>query len=72
MSLEELEGEIAWMSRSIEESIVQERIWLEEQKQMERDQIALGLTDSMSCGEEVELEQWEVYESLAEKAGHGA
>ena len=70
MSLEELEGEIAWMSRSIEESIVQERIWLEEQKQMERDQIALGLTDSLSCGEEVEFEEWEVYEAKAEEVGY--
>ena len=72
MSLEELEGEISWMSKSNEEAIVQERIWLEEQKQMERDQIALGLTDSMSCGEEVQLEEWEVYEAKAEEAGHGA
>ena len=47
-----------------------EQQWLEEQKQMERDQIALGLTDSLSCGEEVELEEWEVYEAKAEEAGY--
>ena len=37
---------------------------------MERDQIALGLTDSMSCGEEVKLEEWEVYEAKAEEVGY--
>ena len=47
-----------------------EQEWLAEQKQMERDQIALGLTDSMSCGEEVELQQWEIYEAKAEEAGY--
>ena len=43
-----------------------------EQKQMERDQSALGLTDSMACGEEVQLEAWEIYEAKAEEAGYGA
>ena len=67
MSLEELEGEIAWMSRSIEESIVQERIWLEEQKQMDREEIAMGIREP---AEDTKLEEWEVYEAKAEEVGH--
>ena len=58
------------MTEMAAEEFKAEQEWLAEQKQMERDQIALGLTDSMSCGEEVELEEWEVYEAKAEEAGY--
>ena len=70
LTLEQVEAEIAEISGWVAEEIEAEEQWLEEQKQMERDQIALGLTDSLSCGEEVVLEEWEVYEAKAEEAGY--
>ena len=69
-TLEQVEVEIEELSVMAAEEYKAEQEWLAEQKQMERDQIALGLTDSMSCGEEVELEEWEVYEARAEEAGY--
>ena len=71
-TLEQIEAEIEELAEMAAEEYKAEQEWLAEQKQMERDQIALGLTDTMSCGEEVELEEWEVYEAKAEDAGHGA
>ena len=70
LTLEQVEAEIAEISGWVAEEAEAEQQWLEEQKQMERDQIALGLTDSLSCGEEVVLEEWEVYEAKAEEAGY--
>jgi len=70
LTLEQVEEEIEKMSDMAAEEYKAEQEWLAEQKQMERDQIALGLTDSMSCGEEVELEEWEVYEAKAESEGY--
>jgi len=70
LTLEQVEAEVARMAGWVEEEWKAEQEWLAEQKQMERDQIALGLTDSMSCGEDVELEEWEVYEARAEEAGY--
>jgi hypothetical protein len=70
LTLEQVEVEIEELSEMAAEEYKAEQQWLEEQKQMERDQIALGLTDSLSCGEEVELEEWEVYEAKAEEAGY--
>ena len=70
LTLEQVEAEIAEISGWVAEELEAEEQWLEEQKQMERDQIALGLTDSLSCGEEVVLEEWEVYEAKAEEAGY--
>ena len=70
LTLEQVEAEIEELSADAEAQWKEEQQWLEEQKQMERDQIALGLTDSMSCGEEVELEEWEIYEAKAEEAGY--
>ena len=70
LTLEQVEAEIEELSEMAAEEYKAEQEWLEEQKQMERDQIALGLTDSMSCGEEVELEEWEVYEAKAEEVGY--
>jgi hypothetical protein len=70
LTLEQVEAEIEKMAEWAAEEYKAEQEWLAEQKQMERDQIALGLTDSMSCGEEVVLEEWEVYENKAEEAGY--
>ena len=70
LTLEQVEAEIAEISSWVAEEAEAEEQWLEEQKQMERDQIALGLTDSLSCGEEVVLEEWEIYEAKAEEAGY--
>ena len=69
-TLEQVEAEIEELAEMAAEEYKAEQEWLAEQKQMERDQIALGLTDSMSCGEEVQLEEWEIYEAKAEEAGH--
>ena len=71
-TLEQVEAEVEELSEMAAEEFKAEQEWLAEQKQMERDQIALGLTDSMACGEEVQLEEWEVYEAKAEEAGFGA
>ena len=70
LTLEQVEAEIEELSEMAAEEFKAEQEWLAEQKQMERDQIALGLTDSMSCGEEVQLEEWEVYEAKAEAVGY--
>ena len=70
LTLEQVEAEVARLSEYAAEEWKAEQEWLAEQKQMERDQIALGLTDSMSCGEEVVLEEWEIYEAKAEEAGY--
>jgi hypothetical protein len=69
MSLEELEGEIKWMSRSIEEAIVEEREWVKEADRMEREEVALGMKRPAS---DMKLEQWEIYEAKAEESGYGA
>ena len=70
LTLEQVEAEVEKLATWAAEEYKAEQEWLAEQKQMERDQIALGLTDSMSCGEDVELEQWEVYEAKAEAEGY--
>ena len=70
LTLEQVEAEIEELSEMAAEEFKAEQEWLAEQKQMERDQIALGLTDTMACGEDVELEEWEVYEAKAEAAGY--
>ena len=67
MTLVELEGEIAWMSRSVEESINQEREWAEEDTRREREEIALGVKEPTP---ETKLEQWEIYEAAAEAEGY--
>ena len=67
MSLVELEGEIAWMSRSIEASIKCEEEEVKEMDRMEREEVALGMKQPAS---DMKLEQWEVYETKAEEAGY--
>ena len=67
MTMVELEGEIEWMSRSVEESIIQEREWQAEQEKLMREEVAMGIREP---AEEDELEQWEVYEAAAEAEGY--
>jgi hypothetical protein len=67
MSLAELEGEIAWMSCSIEESIKREEEEAKEMDRMEREEVALGMKRPAS---DMKLEQWEIYEAKAEAAGY--
>ena len=67
MTLAELEGEISWMSRSIEESIKREEEEVKEMDRMEREEVALGMKRPTS---DMKLEQWEIYETKAEEAGH--
>jgi hypothetical protein len=67
MTLAELEGEISWMSRSIEESIEREEEEVKEMDRMEREEVALGMKRPAS---DMKLEQWEIYEAKAEKAGY--
>ena len=67
MTLVELEGEIAWMSRSIEESIKREEEEIKEMDRMEREEVALGMKRPAT---DMKLEQWEIYEAKAEEAGH--
>ena len=67
MTLVELEGEIAWMSRSIEESIKCEEEEVKEMDRMEREEVALGMKRPAS---DMKLEEWEIYETKAEEAGY--
>jgi hypothetical protein len=67
MTLVELEGEIAWMSRSIEESIKREDKEVKELDRMAREEVALGMKRPAS---DMKLEQWEIYEAKAESEGY--
>jgi hypothetical protein len=67
MTLVELEGEISWMSRSIEASIKREEEAMKEMDRMEREEVALGMKRPAA---DMKLEQWEIYEAKAEKAGY--
>ena len=68
-TLAQFEAEIEWLSRSIEESIIDDQRWREEQDRQDREDIALGLAKPT---EVTELEAWEIYEAKAEEAGYGA
>ena len=69
MTLVELEGEISWMSNSIEESIKHEEEEQQVMDSMEREEVALGMKRPAS---DMKLESWEVYEAKAEEVGYGA
>ena len=66
-TLAQLEAEIELMSEMVAASYKAEQEWLAEQKQMERDQIALGVKHPEP---ETKLEQWEIYEAKAEAEGY--
>jgi hypothetical protein len=68
-TLEQVEAELEELSEIAAEEHKAEQEWLAEQKQMERDDIMLGLVNGQ-CVDDVELEEWEVYEAKAEEVGH--
>jgi hypothetical protein len=65
-TLSELEEEIIWLSRSIEQSIIDEQRWQEEQDKLDREDIAMGVTPPTP---ETVLEAWEIWETKAEEVG---
>jgi hypothetical protein len=67
LTLVELEAEISWLSRSIEQSIIDEQRWQEEQDKLDREEIAMGTREPE---EDTALEQWEIYEAKAEEVGY--
>ncbi len=67
LTLSELEEEIIWLSRSIEQSIIDEQRWQEEQDKLDREEIAMGTREPE---EDTALEQWEIYEAKAEEVGY--
>ena len=67
LTLEQVEAEVSQLSTLVEEEYKAEQEWLVEQKQMDREDIALGLALPTP---EVELEQWEIYEAKAEAEGY--
>ena len=66
LTLVELEAEISWMSRSIEQNIIDEQLWQEEQDNLHREDIAMGVTPPTP---ETVLEAWEIWEARAEEVG---
>ncbi len=66
LTLSELEAEISWLSRSIEQSIIDEQRWQEEQDKLDREEIAMGVTPPTP---ETVLEPWEIWEAKAEEVG---
>jgi len=66
LTLVELEAEISWMSRSIEQNIIDEQRWQEEQDKLDREDIAMGVTPPTP---ETVLEAWEIWEAKAEEVG---
>jgi hypothetical protein len=66
LTLSELEEEISWMSHSIEQSIIDDRQYQEEQDKLDREDIAMGVTPPTP---ETVLEAWEIWEARAEEVG---
>jgi hypothetical protein len=67
LTLAELEAEISWLSRSIEQNIIDEQRWQEEQDKLDREEIAMGTREPE---EGTVLEEWEIYEAKAEEVGY--
>ena len=67
MTLEEVWAANARMAQTAKEQWEAEQEWQAEQEKLERDEIALGVVEPT---EEVELEEWEIYEAKAEAAGY--
>jgi hypothetical protein len=66
-TLVELEEKIEEYSRLAQEEYEAELAWRAEEEKLDREEIALGLAEPT---EEVELEEWEIYEAKAEAAGY--
>ena len=67
LTLEQVEAEIEVISELASAEYQAELQWRAEQEIIERDAVALGLAEAT---EEVELEEWEIYEAKAEAAGY--
>ena len=66
-TLSEIEAKIEEICEREARAAELEAEWLAEQEKLEREEIALGLAEPT---EEVELEEWEIYEAKAEAAGY--
>ena len=66
LTLAELEAEIDELQAEAEANWKQEELWRAEEERIHREAIALGLEEPT---EEVELEDWEVWEAKAEWMG---
>ena len=67
LTLEQVEAEVAKLAEWAEAEWKAEQEWRAEQEKLERDEIALGVVEPT---EDVELEEWEIYEAKAEAAGY--
>ncbi len=67
LTLEQVEAEVARLSEWAAEEWKAEQEWRAEQEKLEREEIALGVAEPT---EDVELEEWEIYEAKAEAAGY--
>ena len=66
LTLEQVEAEVAKLSKWANEEYEAEKAWLAEQDRIAREEIALGLTEPTP---ETELEAWEIWEARAEEVG---
>jgi hypothetical protein len=66
-TLSEIEASIEQICESEQRAAEMEAEWQAEQEKLDREEITLGLAEPT---EEVELEEWEIYEAKAEAAGY--
>ena len=66
LTLEQVEAEVAQLSKWANEEYEAEQAWLAEQDRLVREEIAMGLAEPTP---ETELEAWEVWEAKAEEVG---
>ena len=66
LTLEQVEAEVAQLSKWANEEYEAEKAWLAEQDRIAREEIAMGLAEPTP---ETELEAWEIWEARAEEMG---
>ena len=66
LTLEQVEAEVAKLSKWANEEYEAEKAWLAEQDRIAREEIAMGLAEPTP---ETELEAWEIWETRAEEEG---
>ena len=66
LTLEQVEAEVAKLSKWANEEYEAEQAWLAEQDRLAREEIAMGLAEPTP---ETELEAWEIWEARAEEEG---
>ena len=66
LTLEQVEAEVAQLSKWANEEYEAEQAWLAEQDRLVREEIAMGLAEPTP---ETELEAWEIWEARAEEMG---